>query len=584
MTIEMTNPWATLDDLWGIEVETELAARLSWNVAFYGRCSTEDNQDPETSHGWQLGNARKFVEPVGGTVVAEFFDIGQSRSVPWERRTHGARLLAALKNPRRGWDALVVGEGTRCWFGNQFSLIAPRFAAYGVELWIPELGGRFDPRNPSHKMLMSVLGGMSESERQHVQARVRAAMDAQVLNEGRHQGGRAPYGYVTVDGGTHPNPRKAAEGYRLRVLAIEDASANVVRRIFAEYLDGNGDRAIANMLNSEGVECPSARRPDQNRHRLADGWQASTIRAILENPRYTGYAVFGRWSKHETLIDPDDVGAGHKTLFRKAPADKIVRSRVPAHPEIVSVELFTQAQLLRRSKSSGGLATARKAERGGRSSARTYLLRGIVRCGVCHRKMQGATIRSGAYYRCTARTMAPGSATLNDHPKTVNLREDAVTQAVNGWIGQLFHPDNLDDTVATLMGAQSDAHEAPRTSNAKARKAEAERRLRKLQEAIAAGVDPAALVEPINQAQADRVAAQVEMDNQPAVGELDRAEVYAMIDSLGDVGATLADAKPAGLARLYRNLDLNMVYQPEEQAIDVTACPGVDSACVRGGT
>ncbi|GLY71252.1 hypothetical protein [Amycolatopsis taiwanensis] len=51
-------------------------------LAFYGRCSTEDNQDPETSHGWQLGNARKFVEPLGGTVAAEFFDVGQSRSVP----------------------------------------------------------------------------------------------------------------------------------------------------------------------------------------------------------------------------------------------------------------------------------------------------------------------------------------------------------------------------------------------------------------------------------------------------------------------------------------------------------------------
>ena len=50
---------------------------------------------------------------------------------------------------------------------------------------MPELGGKFEARNPSHKMLMSVLGGMSESERQRVQARVRAAMDTQVVNEGR---------------------------------------------------------------------------------------------------------------------------------------------------------------------------------------------------------------------------------------------------------------------------------------------------------------------------------------------------------------------------------------------------------------
>ena len=81
-----------------------------------------------------------------------------------------------------------------------------------VDLWVPELGGRFDARNPSHKMLMSVLGGMSESERQHVRARVRAAMDAQVLNEGRHQGGRAPYGYLVTDGGPHPKPAEGGRG------------------------------------------------------------------------------------------------------------------------------------------------------------------------------------------------------------------------------------------------------------------------------------------------------------------------------------------------------------------------------------
>ena len=49
-------------------------------------------------------------------------------------------------------------------------------------------------------------------------------MDAQVVNEGRHQGGRAPYGYKVVDGSPHPNPRKA-EGYRLRVLAVDDPAA-----------------------------------------------------------------------------------------------------------------------------------------------------------------------------------------------------------------------------------------------------------------------------------------------------------------------------------------------------------------------
>jgi len=227
-----TDEWATLDALLGVEV-VDLGASILSDVAFCGRCSTEDNQDPATSRGWQRGNAEKFVEPFGGRVVVEYFDIGQSRSVPWERRTEASQLLNALKDPQRGFSAVVVGEGTRCWLGNQFSLVAPRFAAHGVELWVPELGGKFDARNPSHKMLMSVLGGMSESERQHVQARVRAAMDAQVVNEGRYQGGRAPYGYIVVDAGPHPHPRKSVEGYRLRVLALDEQTAGIVERISA---------------------------------------------------------------------------------------------------------------------------------------------------------------------------------------------------------------------------------------------------------------------------------------------------------------------------------------------------------------
>jgi hypothetical protein len=339
------------------------------------------------------------------------------------------------------------------------------------------------------------------------------------------------------------------------VLAIDEASAEVVRRIFAEYLAGQGDRAIASGLNRDGVPCPSARRPDQNRHRLPDGWQGSTVRSILENPRYTGYAFFGRWTRHEMLLDPDDVAAGHVVRFRRANPDRVVRSRQPAHPAIVSVEDFTQAQLLRRSKAAGGLATARKADRGGRATARDYLLRGLMRCGICSRQMQGATIRRGTYYRCTARTLAPGASALANHPATVNMREDVVLKSLNGWIGSLFSAENIDETVAALVASQSDtgapaarsAGEAVRARRAEcwigglfdrknrdqtvaalfasqggdrdtdAREAiekwlcEAETRLRRLRQAIEAGVDPTAVVEAINEAQAQRAAARAEL-------------------------------------------------------------------------
>ena len=54
------------------------------------------------------------------------------------------------------------------------------------------------------------------------------------------------------------------------------------------------------------------------------------------------------------------------------------------------MEDFTQAQLLRRSKGSAGLRSARKAERIGRPVNRVYVFRGRIRCAVCTRKMEGS--------------------------------------------------------------------------------------------------------------------------------------------------------------------------------------------------
>jgi len=65
---------------------------------------------------------------------------------------------------------------------------------------------------------------------------------------------------------------------------------------------------------------------------------------------------------------------------------------------------------------------------------------------------------------------------------------------------------------------------------------EAEAKLRRFRDAIAAGVDPTALVESINEAQADRTAAQGALAAAGEPAGITDAEVYAMIDSLGDIG------------------------------------------------
>jgi hypothetical protein len=175
-------------------------------------------------------------------------------------------------------------------------------------------------------------------------------------------------------------------------------------------------------------------------------------------------------------------------------------------------------------------------------------------------------------------------AAFADHPATVNLREDAVLAALNGWIRGLFARENVDQTVAAFMASQDGTASSPAAREAtRARLAKAEARLRRLQAAIEAGVDPAALVESINEAQAERAAARAELLNASLPDTFSDAEIYAMIDGLGDIDATMAQAKPASLSHLYQQLRLQLRYEPGEPAIYVTAQPRVDSARVRKG-
>ncbi len=103
-----------------------------------------------------------------------------------------------------------------------------------------------------------------------------------------------------------------------------------------------------------------------------------------------------------------------------------------------------------------------------------------------------------------------------------------------------FDPNNIEPTVAALITSQDETHGVPNDGEAmKKRLAEAEAKLRRFRTAISAGVDPAALVEAINEAQAQRAAAQGEVDSAPARNPLTEGEVYAMIDYLGDVAASI---------------------------------------------
>ena len=546
--------------------------------AFYGRVSTEDQQDPESSRSWQLHRSQQLIQPHGGIFVAEYFDCGHSRSLPWTRRPEASRLLAALRHPDRNFTAVVIGEPQRAFYGNQFSLTFPIFTHYGVELWVPEVGGRIDPGSDAHDLVMTLFGGMSKGERNRIKTRVRAAMSAQTTTQGRFLGGRPPYGYRLVDAGPHPHPTKAALGGRLHRLEPDPLTAPVVERIFQEYLDGHGYYAIAERLTADAVPSPAGHDPARNPHRHGRAWGKSAVRAILGNPRYTGYQVWGRQRRDEVLLDVGDVAAGHTSRRRWNPTPQWIWSAEPAHQPLISRETFQAVQARMHPATT---PTPRKA----RPDARVYPLRGRLRCQLCDRRLQGQWIHGEAYYRCRYPTEYATAAGF-DHPRSVNLREADLLPQIDAWLGQLTDPDHLQATCQAIASA-SDQHATRSAERAAARQllADCDRRLARYRAALEAGTDPTVVGQWIAEVTATRQAAETSLHQLAAAPDPVSPEaIRRALEAVGGLAAALDGADPGLRAQLYQEVGIEGTYDPHARIVAVRADLRRRMVRVGGGT
>jgi site-specific DNA recombinase len=129
----------------------------------------------------------------------------------------------------------------------------------------------------------------------------------------------------------------------------------------------------------------------------------------------------------------------------------------------------------------------------------------------------------------------------------------------------------------------------PETSRTDALLAECDRELAQYRAALAAGADPAIVTKWINETQAmrARLQGQLRRPQTPAIGRYMTAdEINEMLDQLGDVGEVLRSADLTDKAALYRDLGLNLTFNPTAQSVYVRADLGKErwaADCVGGG-
>jgi hypothetical protein len=151
----------------------------------------------------------------------------------------------------------------------------------------------------------------------------------------------------------------------------------------------------------------------------------------------------------------------------------------------------------------------------------------------------------------------------------------AQAAVVNAWISSLADPTHRDHTAAQALGDTA-RHAEDALAAAERALADNETKLQRLQAAIKAGADPAALVDPLNRARGRVAAARADRDGALSARRAGAAELEEFLANLGDVAARLEQATSEQLADLYQSLDLQLIYRPGDQMLDIQINPHRD--------
>jgi site-specific DNA recombinase len=231
--------------------------------------------------------------------------------------------------------------------------------------------------SPEEQMLLQMQGVFAEYERALIHERTRRGQ-LFAARQGRVNWGNPPYGYTYIHK-TTTTPQH---------LVVNEAEAEVVREIYRWCVEEQlSSYAIHRRLTLQGVP------PRKSKH---GRWAQSSVIEMLRDSIYKGEAYYNR-------TQPGEVRRpyGRRGLKDRPPGNGQGRTRRPQTewipvrvPALIDPETWERAQ--------GQLA--RNRERAQRNNTQhRYLLRSLLVCGRCGRRMVGTWSAQGGRYICALR-------------------------------------------------------------------------------------------------------------------------------------------------------------------------------------
>jgi hypothetical protein len=135
--------------------------------------------------------------------------------------------------------------------------------------------------------------------------------------------------------------------------------------------------------------------------------------------RYTGRQV---WNRQRT--DHHHVDGGQIRVQYWNPTDQWVISTRPSHPALVSQTDYTAAQTIKATRTTHD------------GIQRTYLLAGLLQCGICGRRLDSHWVNNRPGYRCRHGHTSTTRPDSRDQQPYVYVREDELLQHVATALGR----------------------------------------------------------------------------------------------------------------------------------------------------
>ena len=327
-------------------------------VAAYARVSTE-KEEQEDSFERQVDH---YTRLISGNPEWDLVGIYADPGITGTKAEKRPDFLRMIEDCRAGKIEKIMVKSVSRFARNTVDALNYIRELRDMNVSVQFESENIDTLTPGGEVLLTILAAMAEQESRTMSNNIKWAYQKKFEK-----------GEVTLNTGLMLGYTKVGKDEDGRaVYEIVEEEAEIIRRIYREYLNGYTVTQIMRGLEADGVKTK----------RGSEKWHHNAITGILSNEKYTGNAYLGKTYKPDVLSKKRYRNDGEKAPMYYAEN---------SHPAIISTELFNMVKLeMERRKDEKNRAV------GNSRYTSKYPMSGLLICGTCGSRLRRHVRRVGS--------------------------------------------------------------------------------------------------------------------------------------------------------------------------------------------